>query len=51
MVGFPVAVLLLSETSQPLAHEVAGCDAGDSSHTEILIDADIFYISINYNTL
>jgi hypothetical protein len=51
MVGCPVAVLLFTETSQPLAHEVAGCDAGDSSHSEFLIDVDIFYISKNYNIL
>jgi len=51
MVGCPVAVLLSTEPSQPLAHEGGGCDAGDSSHFEILIDADIFYICIKYNDL
>jgi hypothetical protein len=39
MAGGTVAVLLLSETSRPPAHEDAGCDAGDSSHFEVLIDA------------
>ena len=51
MAGCPVAVRLSTEPSQPLAHQGASYDAGDSSHSEILIDGDIFYICIKYNIL
>jgi hypothetical protein len=47
----PVAGRLSKEPPQPLVHQEAGCDAGDSSHSEDLIGADIFYINLDYSAL
>ena len=51
MASCPGPIRLAKAPSPPLTYEGVGCDAGDSSHIVILIDADIFCIIINYNTL
>lgn len=51
MVSFTGPIRLSTEPSQLPAHEGAGCDAGDSIHSETLIDGVIFYIIKKYNTL
>lgn len=51
MVSCPIPVRLSTEPSQPLAHEGIGYDAGDSSHSEFLIDAGNFHITIKYGML
>lgn len=51
MAGCPVPVRIATEPLRPLAYAGAGWDAGDSSHSEIQIDAIIFYINIKYNKL
>ena len=47
MVSFPGPIRLSTEPSQFLAHEGPGCDAGDSSHSETLIDGGFFVLSKN----
>jgi len=51
MVSFPGPIRLSTEPSQLLAHEGPGCDAGDSSHSEALIDVGNFHIIKKYNML
>ena len=51
MVSFPGPLRLSTEPLQFLAHEGPGCDAGDSSHSEPLVDASILHIIRKYNIL
>jgi hypothetical protein len=51
MAGCPVPVRIATEPLRRLAYEGAGRDAGDSSHSEIQIDANIYYINRKYNML
>ena len=51
MASCPGSIRLAKEPSQPLTYEGVGCDAGDSSHFEILIEVGNFRFIKNYNVL